>query len=105
MPDVEFPIGEPGYHDAVKRNAVARFHSPKYTVLLIPLLRDRSCVSPNLFRADYWRSFRTDLLRPGQDLPQVEYLQRSAQRGHISKEAFDKIAWRNADQLLGLGLA
>ena len=49
--------------------------------------------------------FGTDLLRPGQDLPQVEYLQRTVQRGHISKEAFEKIAWRNADQLLGLGLA
>ena len=49
--------------------------------------------------------FGTDLLRPGQDLPQVVYLQDIAQQGHISQQAYEKIAWRNADRLLGLGLA
>jgi len=49
--------------------------------------------------------FGTDLLRPGQELPQVSYLKSAIEQGHISREVYAKIAWRNADRLLGLGLA
>jgi predicted TIM-barrel fold metal-dependent hydrolase len=49
--------------------------------------------------------FGTDLLRVGQDLPQVAYLNEIVEAGHISQQAYEKIAWRNADRLLGLGLA
>lgn len=48
--------------------------------------------------------FGTDLLRPGQELPQVEYLKSAVQQGRISKTAFGKITWKNADRLLGLGI-
>ena len=49
--------------------------------------------------------FGTDLLRVGQHLPQVEYLKSITEQGHISQEVYEKIAWRNANRLLGLGLA
>lgn len=49
--------------------------------------------------------FGTDLLRSGQELPQVEYLRSAAEQGHISRETYDRIAWQNADRLLGLGIA
>lgn len=46
--------------------------------------------------------FGTDLLSPGQKLPQVEYLNSAVER-KITREAFEKITWQNADRLLGLG--
>ena len=48
--------------------------------------------------------FGTDLLSLGQDLPQIEYLESAAQRGDIAQETFEKIAWKNANRLLGLGI-
>jgi predicted TIM-barrel fold metal-dependent hydrolase len=48
--------------------------------------------------------FGTDLLSPGQNLPQIEYLKGAVQRGDITREAFDKIAWKNTNRLLGLGI-
>jgi hypothetical protein len=38
----------------------------------------------------------------GQELPQVEYLKSAVQQGKISKTAYEKITWQNADELLGL---
>ena len=48
--------------------------------------------------------FATDLLSPGQDLPQIEYLNSAVQQGKITRGAFEKITWKNADRLLGLGI-
>jgi predicted TIM-barrel fold metal-dependent hydrolase len=48
--------------------------------------------------------FGTDLLRTGQDLPQVEYLKSAVQQAKISKATYEKITWQNADRLLGLGI-
>lgn len=49
--------------------------------------------------------FGTDIVHLGQELPQVEYLNSAVQQGRISKETFEKIAWKNADRLLGLAIA
>ncbi|MEW6749621.1 MAG: amidohydrolase family protein [Candidatus Latescibacterota bacterium] len=38
------------------------------------------------------------------DFQHIEWLQSACQDGHISAEALDKILWRNADRILGLGL-
>jgi predicted TIM-barrel fold metal-dependent hydrolase len=48
--------------------------------------------------------FATDLLRPGQELPQGPYLKSAVEQGHISRAAYEKITWQNANRLLGLGL-
>lgn len=48
--------------------------------------------------------FGTDIVYPGQALPIVEYLRDAVRRGAISQEVYDKIAWQNADRLLGLGI-
>jgi predicted TIM-barrel fold metal-dependent hydrolase len=49
--------------------------------------------------------FGTDICWPGQETPIVEYFQKLRQEKLISPQAWEKIAWRNADRLLGLGLA
>lgn len=49
--------------------------------------------------------FGTDICWPGQELPIVPYFEKLRQEQLISPEAYEKIAWRNADRLLGLGLA
>ena len=38
------------------------------------------------------------------DFQHIEWLKQAAQDGHITPEILDKILWRNADRLLGLGL-
>ena len=48
--------------------------------------------------------FGTDICRPGQELPQPGFLRRIVAEGKISREAFEKITWQNANRLLGLGL-
>lgn len=47
--------------------------------------------------------FGTDIARVPQSLPIVEFFQRLKQEKLISHTAYEKIAWRNAAQLLGLG--
>ena len=47
--------------------------------------------------------FGTDLLRIGQEMPQVDYLKDAVQKGAISKTAYEKITWENAARLLGIG--
>lgn len=47
--------------------------------------------------------FGTDVLRPGQEMPQVDYLKSAVQKGAISKTAYEKITWQNAAELLGIG--
>ncbi|MFQ6130665.1 MAG: amidohydrolase family protein [Armatimonadota bacterium] len=49
--------------------------------------------------------FGTDISYPELDTPIVGYLREAVERGRISREAYEKITWRNADRVLGLGLA
>jgi len=46
--------------------------------------------------------FGTDICAPTNKTPIVEFLRRAVEGGHISRDAHDKIAWRNATRLLGL---
>ena len=48
--------------------------------------------------------FGTDICRTGQDAPIVPYFRKLKDEKLISQEAYDKITWKNADRLLGLGL-
>jgi predicted TIM-barrel fold metal-dependent hydrolase len=49
--------------------------------------------------------FATDIAHMEQDLPIVRFFRRLRAERLLSEEALDRIAWRNADRLLGLGLA
>jgi hypothetical protein len=49
--------------------------------------------------------FGTDLCWPDQETPIVEWFAGLVQDGALSGEAHEKIAWKNADRLLGLGIA
>jgi len=49
--------------------------------------------------------FGTDICATHNDTPLVRYLHEAHDAGKISHEVFEKITWRNADRLLGLGLA
>jgi uncharacterized protein len=46
--------------------------------------------------------FGTDVLRAGQEMPQVEFLKSAVQKGAISKTVYEKITWENAAKLLGI---
>lgn len=48
--------------------------------------------------------FGTDIANPVMDAPLVGFLKDAADAGHITQEAYEKIAWRNADRVLGLGI-
>ena len=48
--------------------------------------------------------FGTDICWPGQETPIVDHFRRLRDERRISLEAYEKIAWKNADRLLGLGL-
>lgn len=48
--------------------------------------------------------FGTDICRPGQPLPQPGFLREIVEQGKISRQAYEKITWQNANRLLGLGL-
>ena len=47
--------------------------------------------------------FGTDICAPTNQTPIVEFLREAVADGRISRECFEKIAWRNAARLLGLG--
>ena len=49
--------------------------------------------------------FGTDIAAPTTPTPLVDFLKEAVEGGHISREVFEKVAWRNADRLLGLGIA
>ena len=49
--------------------------------------------------------FGSDFAGPTTPAPLVAYLKEALAGGHISQEVFEKISWRNADRLLGLGIA
>ena len=46
--------------------------------------------------------FGTDVLRAGQEMPQVAFLKSAVEKGAISKAAYEKISWENAAKLLGM---
>ena len=48
--------------------------------------------------------FGTDIAGTPQELPIVPYFRRLKEEKLISEAAYEKITWRNADRLLGLGL-
>ena len=39
------------------------------------------------------------------DFQHIEWLKTQCADGHITQDVLDKILWRNADQLIGLGIA
>lgn len=49
--------------------------------------------------------FGTDIANVPQDLPIVAYFKKLKAEKRISDDAYEKITWKNADRLLGLGLA
>lgn len=48
--------------------------------------------------------FGTDICSPTNKMPLVGHLNTALAEGKLSSEAYEKITWRNADRLLGLGL-
>ena len=48
--------------------------------------------------------FATDITAPDQDHPIIPFLKDAVTEKRISEEAYEKITWRNANRLLGLGL-
>ena len=48
--------------------------------------------------------FGTDICYPNQDTPLPTYLRKAHDENNISDQVFEKITWRNANELLGLGL-
>jgi len=46
--------------------------------------------------------FGTDICAPSNKTPLVGFLNDAVAGGHISREAYEKIAWRNTARLLGL---
>ncbi len=48
--------------------------------------------------------FGTDICAPHNDWPLVRFLQDAVNNGKISREAFEKITWKNANRLLDLKL-
>jgi len=48
--------------------------------------------------------FGTDICAPHNETPLVDFLNAAGRDGSISRQAYEKIAWRNADRLLNLGL-
>ncbi|MCD6360644.1 MAG: amidohydrolase family protein [Armatimonadetes bacterium] len=49
--------------------------------------------------------FGTDICGPGQELPQPDWFRQALADGNISQEAYEKITWRNINDLLDLGLS
>jgi predicted TIM-barrel fold metal-dependent hydrolase len=46
--------------------------------------------------------FGTDICDPTNPLTLIDYLNEAVAKGHISREAYEEIGWRNAERLLGL---
>ena len=46
--------------------------------------------------------FGTDICAPTNETPIVGFLREAVERGRISRAAYEKIGWRNAERLLGL---
>ncbi|MFP4058063.1 MAG: amidohydrolase family protein [Candidatus Brocadiia bacterium] len=48
--------------------------------------------------------FGTDICSPEGETPLVDFLGEAVQGGHVSRQAYEKVGWRNAARLLGLAL-
>lgn len=46
--------------------------------------------------------FGTDVCDPRNETPLIGFLNDAVEQGHISREAYEKIGWKNAEELLGL---
>jgi len=46
--------------------------------------------------------FGTDVCDPRNETPLIGFLNEAVEQAHISREAYEKIGWKNAEQLLGL---
>ncbi len=46
--------------------------------------------------------FGTDVCDPRNETPLIGFLNEAVEAGHISREVYEKIGWKNAEQLLGL---
>lgn len=46
--------------------------------------------------------FGTDICAPSNKTPLVDFLREAVEGGHISRTAYEKIGWKNAERLLGL---
>jgi len=68
-------------------NALNR--DPEYAVHFLNEFQDR------LF-------FGTDICLPDQKIPQVKFLTELRDKGKLSQDTFEKIAYRNAEELLDL---
>ncbi len=66
--------------------------------------RDPEFGYPFLERFQDRMLFGTDICGVGQELPQVPFLKEAREHGRISEEAYEKITWRNINDLLDLGL-
>jgi predicted TIM-barrel fold metal-dependent hydrolase len=45
--------------------------------------------------------FGTDIADPRNETPIIDFLNDAVESGHISREAYEKIGWKNAERLLG----
>lgn len=68
-------------------NAVSR--DPEFGYAFLTEFRDRLL-------------FGTDVCDPRNATPLIGFLNEAAEAGHISREVYEKIGWKNAEQLLGL---
>lgn len=70
-------------------NAISR--DPEFGCAFMEEFQDRLC-------------WGTDIANVPQELPIVDYFEKLRAGRLISEEAYEKITWRNADRVLGLGL-
>lgn len=70
-------------------NAISR--DPEFGYEFMEEFQDRLC-------------FGTDIANDPQELPIVDYFRKLREEKLVSQQALDKISWRNANRLLGLGL-
>jgi len=82
------PVGDV---TGVARRVFAIHRDPEFGYAFMEEFQDRL----------YWG---TDIAQAGQELPIVDYFGKLRTEKLISGEAYEKITWRNADRLLGLGL-
>jgi len=66
--------------------------------------RDPEFGYPFLERFQDRMLFGTDICAPGQELPIVPFMHEAVEQGHISRDAYENITWRNLNDLLDLGV-
>ena len=66
--------------------------------------RDPEFGYPFLERFQDRMLFGTDICAAGQELPIVPFMHQAVEQGHISRQAYENLCWRNINRLLDLGL-